>query len=75
MAHTTLSVPVGQWCPCEVVREDLIAEVREAIDAGRYVTMDKIDVAVERLFAELTGPEAPHELRVPADSRLSLSSA
>jgi len=35
--------------------ERRIAEIREAIAADTYLTPDKIDVAIERLYAEPTG--------------------
>ena len=34
------------------VRQDLVAQVRQAIDAGTYESEDKIDIALDRLASE-----------------------
>jgi len=36
-----------------VVREDLVAEVRDQIDSGTYETPDKLDAAIEELLGDL----------------------
>lgn len=39
----------------DAVREDLVQRVRAEIEAGTYLTDDKLDVVVDRLHRELRG--------------------
>ncbi|MBL8764129.1 MAG: flagellar biosynthesis anti-sigma factor FlgM [Phycisphaerae bacterium] len=40
------------------IREDLVSRVRSEIEAGTYLTDDKLDAAVNRLLGSLPSPEA-----------------
>jgi negative regulator of flagellin synthesis FlgM len=35
------------------IRADRVAQVRQAIESGRYETPDKLDIAIERLLDEI----------------------
>ncbi|MBU0640684.1 MAG: flagellar biosynthesis anti-sigma factor FlgM [Planctomycetes bacterium] len=39
--------------PAAPIRTDLVERIREDIAGGRYLTPDKLDIALERLLGEL----------------------
>lgn len=57
MTIATLTAPTGRWRSFEVARDERIDEVRESIVGQRYVSMERIDVTVERALAGLVASE------------------
>jgi hypothetical protein len=52
----SLAAPRGTENPgCPMTRAEYLDWLRQEIAAGRYLTSDKIDFVVERLYEELRG--------------------